>query len=914
MVKSLRSAQLLIVICSFLLQAQNEVNFTTIDGFSDGALYNQTNWSASNQAVTWVVDAQSGVVSTVGDWKRAAWQQGFVLSSIGDAITLRVDFNMSGTFTAQNNPLMNFGFGSGSNVNDALFTSNKVYLSTRVDPINYSSPILHLRDDNDSVGLLTDAYLIIQDCQNTNTSDDLAVEVTLILGANASNSTISAKLINVTDATESNLGSYVGVKADIFAAASSNIYPYFGSGNLANDTSLSAINVTKVSVTASSSININPSIKRYLGNSSILDRGKYFNLHSTGGNDTEPNFFTDYNATQHGRGFWGPASKAVQEQGQVGVYPSPKSGTNEIREVSRYIATEHPYNIYEEGINLTTLSDWVVEYFKNFVGVNLRPEFYEPMNEPFVHARDFYSEPDWTESAENRVKQEMAQVFKEIGSKMHATPELVNMKVIGYAAAWPSFEKNNFAVWNENMKMFMDMAGADMDAFSTHLYDGVNQVGQDTKRSGSNMEAVLDLIESYSYEKWGIVKPHVISEFGGIVGSTYSDINNVQSIRSQNAMLFGLFERQDITELVIPFTTGKSTWHITEDNNNLPYKAVLFKPIPFGVPKDQITSWEYTDRIYFYDLWKNVEGERILIRSNHPDVQAQGFRNGNKLYVALNNLEDVSHTLNLAFDETNLPSVNEVRIKSLIVNSNELAQFSDQTSTTIPSTYDLAVNETVVFEYTYNTAFSFNNALILNRHYNNESTVQPIIANSPMSYTFSNVPTSSVEYATLRMSIGRKHDRSKSPAVVLNGQTLSVPAYWKGYDQANRDDFFGMIEIDVPIEYLQSTTTVSLEFPDSNGHVSSLVLITEAYDANLLSNDDSIKQLPKEKLLIYPNPSLGFVNLDNAMIGKLVKIFDLTGKKVHNEKYDGKAIDLHHLPTGVYIVSVNKQFAKIVIK
>ena len=419
MVKSLRSAQLLIVICSFLLQAQNEVNFTTIDGFSDGALYNQTNWSASNQAVTWVVDAQSGVVSTVGDWKRAAWQQGFVLSSIGDAITLRVDFNMSGTFTAQNNPLMNFGFGSGSNVNDALFTSNKVYLSTRVDPINYSSPILHLRDDNDSVGLLTDAYLIIQDCQNTNTSDDLAVEVTLILGANASNSTISAKLINVTDATESNLGSYVGVKADIFAAASSNIYPYFGSGNLANDTSLSAINVTKVSVTASSSININPSIKRYLGNSSILDRGKYFNLHSTGGNDTEPNFFTDYNATQHGRGFWGPASKAVQEQGQVGVYPSPKSGTNEIREVSRYIATEHPYNIYEEGINLTTLSDWVVEYFKNFVGVNLRPEFYEPMNEPFVHARDFYSEPDWTESAENRVKQEMAQVFKEIGSKMH---------------------------------------------------------------------------------------------------------------------------------------------------------------------------------------------------------------------------------------------------------------------------------------------------------------------------------------------------------------------------------------------------------------------------------------------------------------------------------------------------------------
>lgn len=53
------------------------------------------------------------------------------------------------------------------------------------------------------------------------------------------------------------------------------------------------------------------------------------------------------------------------------------------------------------------------------------------------------------------------------------------------------------------MKMFMDVAGANMDALSIHLYDGVNQIGQDTRRSGSNMEAVLDLIESYSFQKWG---------------------------------------------------------------------------------------------------------------------------------------------------------------------------------------------------------------------------------------------------------------------------------------------------------------------------------------------------------------------------------------------------------------------------
>ena len=297
--------------------------------------------------------------------------------------------------------------------------------------------------------------------------------------------------------------------------------------------------------------------------------------------------------------------------------------------------------MYEEGIDTLALSNWVVEYFKNFADVSSRPEYYEPMNEPFVHARDYYSEPDWDPIAEARVKLEMAHVFKAIGNRINETPELTNMKVIGYVAAYPSFE-NDFSHWSSNMKMFMDEAGIEMDGFSTHLYDGINQVGQDTKRSGSNLEAVLDLIESYSFEKWNNVKPHIISEFGGIVDSDYTDettfdINNAQSLRSQNAMLFSLLERQSQTELSIPFTTGKSTWHITAANNYMPYKAVLFKPVPFGVPLDDVTSWAYTDRIYFYDLWKNVSGDRILIRSNNPDVQTQAFKDVNKLYIAINN-------------------------------------------------------------------------------------------------------------------------------------------------------------------------------------------------------------------------------------------------------------------------------------
>jgi hypothetical protein len=428
------------------------------------------------------------------------------------------------------------------------------------------------------------------------------------------------------------------------------------------------------------------------------------------------------------------------------------------------------------------------------------------------------------------------------------------------------------------------------------------------------MEAVLDLIESYSFQKWGAIKPHVISEFGGIAESTYSDINNVQSIRSQNAMLFGLLERQDVTELTIPFTTGKSTWHITEANNYLPYKAVLFKPVPFGVPLDQVTSWEYTDRIYFYELWKNVSGDRIELNSTHPDIQIQGFRDENKLFLALNNLDDFDRSVSLQLQLVTGATLNDVRIKSLIINPNEEAQFTDQTTTILPESYYLKANETVVLEYTYNTDFSYTNALISKRHYSNESTVQQITANSSMTYTFSNVPASSIASATLRMSIGRTHDKSKSPTVLINGQALSVPANWKGYDQANRDDFFGMIEINVPVESLQANTSVTLEFPDSGGHLSSLVLITETYNQDVLSSQKLAVAPQSNKLILYPNPANDFVYLDQKYTGKELRFYNLTGKEIFRTIYDGNYLNVEQLPVGLYLVRSEGLYAKLLIE
>ena len=891
------------------VNGQNVVNFTTEEGFANGALYNQPNWDANFQTSTWRVDASQGIVTATDEWKRAAWEQGFLLSGVGDEITFRVDLNFTGSFTAQNNPLIKIGFSASSDVGSSNPPSSTVFLSTTADNQDNPGGSLQLRNNTNSLPLSLETVLPISDCQGLNgTTDDLAVIVTLSLGENAMSSTISGKLLNITDGTSSNLGSYSGIDPQVFDAATSNIYGFFHAQSFKVGNGLTAINVKKVSI--STNIDIFPKIKRMIGENSALDRSKYFNIHSNA-NDVEADLYSNYNVSQVGRQFWSPGSAAIQSTGAVGTYPGPLTGSAELREVRKYVATDHPYKVYAQGLDPIPFADWVVEYFKNHVDSYLRPEYYEPMNEPFVHARDFYDEPDWDAVAEATVKLEMAQFFKHVGQKIHAAPELANMKVIGYSAAYPTFEKNDFTIWDQHMKMFMDEAGADMDGFSTHLYDGVNQIGQDTRRSGSNMEAILDLIETYSYVKWGIIKPHAITEFGGIENGEYNDIVNVQSIRSQNSILFGLFERTDRVEIAIPFTTGKSKWHITEENNYMPYKAVLYKPIPIGVPLEQVTDWEYTNRIHFYDLWKNVLGERILIRSDNRDVLAQGFLDGNKLHIALNNLDDFEQPINLNFNGS-LPSISELIIKSLIIHPDTDPDYTIQTSSELLETYGLKKNETVVLEYTFSEPIIFDNVIQSERYYST-TYLQPIQANNPINFNFNNINlVGNSGYAMLAMSIGRKHDRSKLPTVVVNGVSIPVPSNWRGYNQIDRDDFFGTIEIPVPIDIIQENNSVSITFDDSNGHLSSLVLNVASYDSSLLGINTS--EVSTQKLKLYPNPTAAQLNIENAKMDSIISIYSITGVRVFTSKYDGLPINLNQLTNGLYFVKIDNTTLKLIIK
>src|SRR5210317_1802985 len=66
---------------------------------------------------------------------------------------------------------------------------------------------------------------------------------------------------------------------------------------------------------------VEPSVQKFIGNTSELDRTKYFNIHAPGNSPLLESFYKDYNVEQSGRGFYGPGIDAKKLMGEVGIYP-----------------------------------------------------------------------------------------------------------------------------------------------------------------------------------------------------------------------------------------------------------------------------------------------------------------------------------------------------------------------------------------------------------------------------------------------------------------------------------------------------------------------------------------------------------------------------------------------------------------
>lgn len=658
---------------------------------------------------------------------------------------------------------------------------------------------------------------------------------------------------------------------------------------------------------AQGTVTIDHQTQRFLGDVSAFDRDKYTNAHILfNSTDAEFEAFkTEYNINSNyigGRQFWNPLGMVKN-----GVIPSVSNKYEGDRSIQKGLVATGTAgqmmwddNVDYSAVDITPFSQeaaaFVAKKYRD--DWDLIPEYIEPFNEPMVHAIDYYPEGKdgkyITEKLQS-VYDKISTYHKHLGEAIHNTPELKNMKVMGFASAYPEFEQSDFKSWNAKYKNFIDIAGAEMDAFSLHIYDGSGINNSGGRRSGSNAEAILDLIETYSMIKFQEVKPIAITEFGRLVpdqagwtasngASNYESVENSQAVRSQLHLVMAFMERANILETAIPFNVN------TRDVTQKYCKSSIWI-------NDSEGNAKYTNRRYYYEMLKDIKGDRVHVTSSNVDVQTQAFVDGQQLYVMLNNLNDKKQTVSL--DLLNTQGLLKVDIKRLKIYLDKIPNLSTTESGSAPDYLSLEYGETVVLTYHFDSPIVFDNSIKQTKYYSSKH-LEPISTYVMESFSFDNVQVGE-GHATLRLGVARDRELSLMPIITINGEDVNTRGdIIRGYDQNTRNQFFGVLEIPFDISLLkEGTNKVRVTFSDGGGYISSVILQVEKAEASL--GIGKIKS--NDELKLYPNitEAGSIINIESSDQAMQCAVYHLDGRVAYQSN-DNK-IHTTGMQPGVYIVT-----------
>lgn len=547
----------------------------------------------------------------------------------------------------------------------------------------------------------------------------------------------------------------------------------------------------------------------------------------------------------------------------------------------------------------TATGEYMGRYFNEFHGDNGQeePTWVEVINEPAYEALG--GKKNFTNSL-----QEIADFHVEVADAVRV--QNPNLKIGGYTVAFPDFETGDFQRWINRDKLFVDVAGEKMDFWSWHLYDFPTIGGKVDLRSGSNVEATFDMMDHYSMIRLGHTKQYVISEYG----AQTHDYNNEQwspyrdwlFLKAQNSQMMSFMERPDAIAIAIPFTIVKAEWGYNSALN-VPYVARLMRKT--NEPNSYTGEWVYTDRVKFYDLWKNVKGTRIDTKSSDLDIQVDAYIDGDKGYVILNNLEFNPVTINLnVFDAYDIAVASVLKRHLTLNGSNPVLE--EETFTSSISSVVLGAESTIILEYTFAEALTVDETSDEVKYYATDY-LKPITASQENTFTINGVVKSAMYgEAVLRVGIGRNHGKELIPIVKVNGTSVVVPEDWRGYNQADKGRFFGTLEIPVAYDVLEENNTVSVEFPDAGGHISSMALqvfnfssnVREFHPSKLPRNNFKVKVVDATCL----NKNNGVINIKTITAQNYSA--NITGSG-YNENFSfTNELNVENLKPGSYIISV----------
>ncbi|NIJ44944.1 agarase [Wenyingzhuangia heitensis] len=480
---------------------------------------------------------------------------------------------------------------------------------------------------------------------------------------------------------------------------------------------------------------------------------------------------------------------------------------------------EHPFG--------TASAEFVAAYMKNFFGEEgePRPKYMEVINEPLWDLLKERGTPDM--EFERATTTQMAEFHNVVAKKVkEINPDV---KVGGFATAFPHFEKFDFKRWDYRWKNFIDVTGNNLDFWSIHIYDNPNHLRKDGTvyqrwRKGSSVEATLDLLQQYSMIKLNKVMPLAITEYTVQVGhhlkfAPWSRYRDWLYVKSVNSLLMSFMDQPQNIELALPFFMLKCEWG--RDKKGNPYRSRLLRQ-QFEAEGETGDKWVYTDLVKFYQLWSDVKGKRLDIATDNIDIQTDAYVDKNKVYVIANNLLQVENMLDINLEGTKKNKLISIKKKHYHAPDGKVGVIDEEVYTENKKV-TIDKEGTVILEYTFKKKVKLTHISKESKHYSEEY-LQPIVSHQKATFNINEVVVSKESKAVLRVSLARDHGQNLHPKVLVNGTEINVLENYRGEPQTHRDRFFGVIEIPVATQLLQKNNKVEVLFQDNGGHVVSVTL------------------------------------------------------------------------------------------
>ncbi|WP_111979545.1 hypothetical protein [Algibacillus agarilyticus] len=468
------------------------------------------------------------------------------------------------------------------------------------------------------------------------------------------------------------------------------------------------------------------------------------------------------------------------------------------------------------------------EYLTKFFGTGgttgqKKPKIIEVMNEPFVKSGKLHT-----------TNANITELHKVVADKLHA--DHPDVKVGGFTAAFPALENNNnnFALFDNTWKTFIDGAGQEMDFYSIHLYDNHDETNH-MYRSGSNIEAILDMIEHYSVITIGEAKPWVISEHGffapGEKGKgPYSRERDWWNIRSFSSIMMQLMDKPDQILTSMPFSILKAKWAgengLSDEGHRYSTRLyVLRDELDGSINVQDNGDWIYSDIKKFYELWSEVKGKRIDTKPGDLDLQTDGYVDGKNLYFIVNNLEHENVEFDFNLIDKNNTAIESISTKHVYFDAQAVAPVLEETTLENTATrFTVNANATAIIKVTYAADIMIDEKSVETKYYADKMK-QTITSGQDITFNIDAVKATSANgEAVLRLGLGRLHNKSLLPEITFNNTTIEVPDDFRGYDQNTRHSFFGVIEIPVPYSVVKANNTIKVRFSDTGGFVTSATM------------------------------------------------------------------------------------------